>query len=272
MSAGRDLLAESVRLLAQAAERQLDDHPAPEKLAAYARRELPAAEREAIEEHLAWCREDAALVRDFALLGGEADLDEAELEAAWGRFEGRRAAAPAGRERHLTERHAGGSPAPLAVRLPRRRKALTSPRAAYAAAAALLVAAGLALAWGVRQDRRLRQELLPSAEVALIDLVPLGSERGPAQAGVAPVIERGYRGVLILSPEGLLPGGEYEARIRDARGQLIWSGATRPSDLGVFVLDPGSGFLAPGAYHIELVAKSAAGEAVIGRYSVEVGE
>lgn len=59
-----------------------DDHPSAERLVAYRAGELGDADREAVRDHLALCRECAAIVLDLA----GRHRDEAELDAAWERL------------------------------------------------------------------------------------------------------------------------------------------------------------------------------------------
>jgi hypothetical protein len=179
---------------------------------------------------------------------------------------------PSGRERHLADRPVHRSGATQAVPPALWRRTAASPWFASAAAAGLLIATGLALAWGLEKDRRLRQELQPHAGGALIDLAPLGSERSGPQSVVLPIAGPSPGAFLILNPAEPLPGGDYEARILDAGGRPVWRGPVQPNEFESFSLEVPGGFLVPGPYRIEVVSKGTGEEVLIGRYAVKVAE
>lgn len=88
----RDLTA-SIRELAATLERDLRDHPTPEELQDFLAGDLPADQRERIEEHLALCRDCARAAVELAEVPeiqpekrGEL-VTEAEIEAQWKRFQ-----------------------------------------------------------------------------------------------------------------------------------------------------------------------------------------
>lgn len=102
----RDLTA-SIRELSATLERDLRDHPAPEELQDFLAGDLPADQRERIEEHLALCRDCARAAVELAEVPeiqpekrGEL-VTEAEIEAQWKRFQTAVAPPPARRFRGI---------------------------------------------------------------------------------------------------------------------------------------------------------------------------
>jgi hypothetical protein len=99
----RDLKA-SIRELAVALERGLEDHPAPRELQNFVAGDLSKDERERIESHLAICRDctraalDLAEPTELELVKRGEILTERELAAQWKRFQ---AAAGISRRRRL---------------------------------------------------------------------------------------------------------------------------------------------------------------------------
>lgn len=222
----RPSLADAVRQLGQTKENTDGAPPDVARLLAWRRGELPPEEAQAVEERLAWSREDARLLADWQDFStGEAPaLAESDLDTAWQRF-------AATRQDEESPAEASAAP-PLAV--PERPRALPAVRPAarstarttswrpYLAAASLLIAS-LAVGWGVwqgRRDDRLEREptLAGTADWPPLDLFADGTRSGaaePAAVSFAP----GAGGIrLVLRAPEALPDGRHTLRILDARG------------------------------------------------------
>jgi hypothetical protein len=234
----RDLTA-SIRELAATLERDLRDHPAPEELQDFLAGDLPADQRERIEEHLALCRDCARVAVELAEipetdLGKRGELvTEAEIEAQWKRFQA--AVAPA-----------------------RRR-----PRAIEALAAVLLLALlGLA-AWAL-----IREMTQPQTDVAIVDLFP-ADKRGPEDVVFVSLPPWAGRIALTLNPAKDLVYPEYRVEIRGPGGRRIWSTRKiQPDEKGTFVVVVPRRLLPEGVYQIHL---SGPGGGPVEDFDLEIG-
>lgn len=227
---------------AEAARRGGQEHPDPDRLLAYQEGALPAADREAVQEHLAHCPPCARVVLDFRtfpeveLIDPELALEEDEVEASWERLrEGLPPAAP-----------------PATVPAARRRPLFATPQMGWALAAVLLVAAvGLAF-WVVE----LRSELArPRLNLYLADLVPPAAsiERTEGGEQLLAVPPEADHLLLLLNLADPRSYPEYEAEILGAGGDRIWHrrGLARSPD-GHFTLELPRGFLPEGSYRLRL--------------------
>ena len=262
MSERRSRFGDSVQLLRQAVENQLEDHPSPAKLAAYRRGDLPPEEADAIAEHLSWCRADAELVRDFDLLSqdpAEPPTKE-DLDAAWRRFRGVEPEAQADE---------APSPTPVVAFRPRPHQAFTAASALLAASLAL--ALGLALYWSATQARRAEEALSPKPNAPRYGLFPPGSDRAGGELRAVVRFDPGSGAATVaLNPADRFAPGRYRVRLLDARRRLRWeSPPLEPTDAGDFSLDLRRGFVPPGLYELVLVrdGQESSPEA---RYPIEI--
>lgn len=231
----RDLTA-SIRELAATLERDLRDHPTPEELQDFLAGDLPADQRERIEEHLALCRDCARAAVELAEVPeiqperrGEL-VTEAEIEAQWKRFQD--AVRPA--------RHPWPSGALAAVLL-------------FA-----VVGAGFAT-WAVRLSQQPQAQQSEPRITSPVDLLPVVRERGkpsePEQQQRVPVPEWADEASLILDLAGVERHPEYRITIETPNGRRLWSrSGVPPGDKGLIGLGVPRGFLPPGAYQVRLLS------------------
>jgi hypothetical protein len=251
-----------VRLLAQAAERELQAHPDLETLSAYRRGELSAEERAGVEGHLTWCRDDVAVLlalEDTEVPVDEEAVDEAEKAAVWQRLreqihEGRPASIPG--EPRLVPR-----PWPVSRSL----------NWGLAAAAVLALAA---MGWGLHLRWRLNDALQPRANVILRDLDPPVAERDEAASVVTLEFEpKSGRVVLLLNPSKPLTEPEYEIRILSEDGRRVWNGyGLVPTEFGNFTFELSRGFFSPGSYLIEIHSQGRGDEPPRDTYRILIEE
>ncbi len=254
---------DSLRLLTQAVERSLEDHPEPEKLLAYHRGELSAEEAAEIEEHLTWCREDAALLLSIAAFSQEAieAPSEEETNSALERF----------RTRLSSERDPETSSAfwaKLPGFLPR------PPTLAYGLAASLSVVVVVVTIWAVSTQQRLQDASRPRPNVPIEDLnLWVGERSAPEAPDPVVLTPEADRVVLILNPSGRLTSQDYLVRLVDEGGRIVWDfTGLEPTAWGNFTLELSRDFLAPGVYLVELYGLSEGAERSLGRYAVEISQ
>lgn len=223
------------------AETRLDlsSHPAPEDLLACRAGELPAPEKARVEDHLVACPHCLELLLDLGRLsdpgfGGEHGLTAAEKAADWQAVQARLV--------------------PLAA--PRRRLPLflSSPRPAWALAAALLVAV-VGLSLRMRQLERSVEDLgRPQVNAPVVDLFPASPLRG--EEGEAAVVELAPDSrffTLILSPKGSPDHPGYRLEVLDSGGRAVWRADGLEKDRhGSFTLILARSFLDPGEYRFRL--------------------
>lgn len=189
------------------AGRDLDAHPDPKRLAAYhsgQAGELSPEEKGRVQDHLALCRECAALLLD---LDGLADPDfgvGADLsgkEAVW---------------RSLKEEMA--PPAPV---VPLRRPARSSPRWLQALAASLLIAT-FGLSFWVASLRRELSTL--DANAPVLDLYS-GTARGEGSPAPIVTVPAGGRSFILIPNSASHRRYErYRFEILRGRGGKVWEG------------------------------------------------
>ncbi len=229
---GEQDLAASVRELAGALEGGLAHHPAPGELLDFLAGDLPEAEQERIEEHLALCRACARTALELAsgseeeLASGEARLTKEEVAAEWERF---RAALPPARPAWRRAAPGGGG---------------------WALAASLLLAViGLAV-WNVRLSRELRA---PRAEVAVVDLVPLEAVERREETETVAIPGWADRVVLLLNFAEPTASTLFQIEILAEDGRPVWSSrGIRRSEEGTFSVEMPRSFLPAGVYRIRL--------------------
>lgn len=250
MSEGKSPLSHTLQLLGRAVEDTLDEHPGPARLLAYHRGELPPEEAVAVQEHLAWCREDAALLLELVEtfedeVEGEADEEE---EAAWQRLR-----------------------PTLPVELQAASPSLSSSPWVWSLAASLLVV-GFTSGWAVVEHQRRLAGERPRVNVPIQDVAPPASERAAAEAPLGVTLSpEEDRVLLILNPSTSPAPGRYRLRILDAEGQQVFATEDlEPTPFGNFTLELTRGFLDPGLYRIEIYA--AAGRTLLDRYSLRLAD
>ncbi len=248
---------DTVKRLASAVEEHLADHPEAGAFLAYRRGELAGAEREAFEEHLAWCRDCAAMARDLPeLLEGDAEpFDPEEKAADWAAIEERL-------EREPVTRAPGGEAEPREVMGSAKRSLLTA-----GLAAALILAVGGAGVWISLLYGRLGELGKPRVNVPSFDLLPPGSERAGEEAPLTLDLERGA--YLILDSRVDLGERTYEARILDERGRELWRlEGLRATRFGNLSLELPPEYLPPGVYRIVLQGEG--GGPPVAKYALRV--
>lgn len=244
----------SAALEAVLAQARGEEHVEVEQLVAYRHGRLPAEEADAVQDHLAACRECADLLLELEGFEEEAaepkdrGVVEFETEVAWRGLRPRLDARPAVAEPRTAPREK-----------PR------APWLAWGLAASFLLAAlGLA-AWvaGLRSELRGLRE--PQLNLPIVSLVAPGFARGEGEEGV--VRGGGERFVVILNPPATPRDVVHGVEIRDAQGSLVWSGeGLQPTGLGNFHLELSRRLLPPGKYRIRLYAN----EATIAEFELEV--
>lgn len=246
--------------LQEIAGRDLHDHPDPERLAAYhsgRAGELSPEEEGRIQDHLALCRECAALLLDLDSLadpdfGAGADLSG--KEAVW---------------RSLQEEMAPPI-APSARVVPLRRPVRSSPRWLQALAASLLVAT-LGLSFWVASLRRELSTL--DANAPVLDLYS-GTARGEGSPAPVVTIPAGGRSfILIPNAASHRRYERYRFEILRGRGGTVWEGdiERNPPPLDNFnsVSVPRRA-VEPGDYRFRLFGRSGDREELIEEYAFRV--
>lgn len=250
-----DALDAALRDLARARSRELTDGPSADELVDYLLGALPPEDEERVQEHLALCPECARLVLDLAALLASSpaatSLSERDRARERDRFVGR--VAP-GR----------GSPAARS-RLPR--------RYTLALAASVVLALGLGL-WCAELLRERASADRPRADVALVDLAPVGA--GSERSGAAPVQvrppRRAARLALLLNLADFRRFPRYGVELVAPGGGIEWrdDDALRGED-GTFLLEvPTADLAAPGLYRVRLRGRGAGADVPLAEYAFEV--
>ena len=249
----RDLKA-GVRVLAAEARRSLvEEHPLPEELLDYHAGDLPEAERERIQEHLALCPAclrallDLEAFPDVEPVRPEDRLTDAELDRAWQRLQ--RTVEPVAHDRSRI------APPVLAL-----------------AAVLLLAVVGLSL-WVVRLRGEVRELSSPQADVLVADLLPRAEavERTEGDGEVVRVPGWADRILLILNLADPATHPEYRIEITAQDGREVWSraGVRRSAD-GTFALEVPRRFLPAGRYRIRLSGIAGGSELPVAEYLVRI--
>lgn len=259
-----------LRAQAGKARRELRDHPAPERLAAYRAGELSAEEAEGVRDHLALCPECAQLLLDLVAFEEHepaeepAGLASGDVEAAWQRL------------RPKLERE-GPSP-PVAA--PERFRPAEKPDPAYAAvdwrrrlrnayalaAALFLGVVGLAV-WGVSQKRQLEQMAAPQlGRIAHHSLDEDQIRSGGEEEADLRFSQRDKVAISLDAPPAAYYH-QYEAEILDAAGKSRFKDRTSEDrvDLHFF-----GSFFEPGTYTIRLYGIQGGGRVPLGEIRFEI--
>lgn len=250
MSEAQSRFVNALRLLSHAVEEELDHHPDPAALLAFQAGELPTAEATAIEEHVAFCRACAELLRDLPVLGEAppSPTPKPELDAAWARFR-------AGQDE---PRETAGRGNVVAFEKP---PARTSMPSWLAAAASIFVALGLGWFLGRQTASGPAVNSEPRVNAPRTSLFPQGVDRADTSEPHPVVLDPDRGGAtLVLNPDGAFPAGDYTLRVVDEAGGNRWQSApVSPSPRGEFTLDLPADFLPRGRYSIELRPRGSTG-------------
>jgi hypothetical protein len=231
-----------------------DAHPDPERLAAYHAGELSPEEEGRIQDHLALCRECAALLLDLDGLadpGFGAGADLTAKGAVW---------------QSLREEIA-----PQARVVPLRRPAPSPPRWLQALAASLLIATlGLSL-WVASLRRTVAELSSPEPNAPVLDLYSSGTrgEGSPAPVLTVPAGARLF--TLLLNSAGQRRYEGYRVEIQRAGGGKVWENREiEPFSFGSFSLTIPRRALGPGDYRVRLFGRSGETEEPIDDYAFRV--
>ena len=231
-----------------------DAHPDPERLAAYRAGELSPEEEGRVQDHLALCRECAALLLDLDGLAGPgfgAGADPIAKEAVWQSL--RKEIAPQARV------------------IPLRRPVRSSPRWLQALAASLLVATlGLSL-WVASLRRTVTELSSPEANAPVLDLYASGTRGEGSPAPVLTVPSNARFFTLILNSAGQRRYERYRVEILRAGGGKVWSDRRiEPSSFGSFSLTLPRRAVGPGDFRVRLFGRSGETEEPIDDYAFRV--
>jgi hypothetical protein len=266
MSQPRHSLPEALRLLlAESAPPTADGHPDSDHLIAYTERQLDEPERLRLQRHLALCPECARAVLDLENfpdvdLHGEASVLSDEEEAAdWQALEKRLGVRPASSGTPVPSR-----PSPRLRRLPLRRMEL-------AAAALLIVTAGLVL-WAARLHHRVeeltRELSRPQSSVFVSDLMPARTLRSEEILS----LPSGTRHlVLILNMDDLRSFSAYGVEILDREGVVTWQDmGIRRDPAGSFSVSLPRPAIPSGPCHIRLSGLDGSRKIPLATYAFQV--
>ena len=255
---GGDRLEVALRAVAEAKSRGLEGHPTPAELVDYHLGTLPAGEADALQEHLAFCRECAQVVLDMVAFSrppeGGAARPAVDLDREWDR---------------LQARLETPSPRPVG-RVPPPR---TPRRLPWALAAAALIAARGLLGWNLNLRGSLEEARRPGADFAMASLAPErpGGERAaeaPARVEVRPEQRTVF---LLLNLGDLREFPEHGMELIDSAGSVLWAGPDVPrQEDGTFLLEIPAEMLEDGAYEVRLSGRRDGGTVPLAQYSFEV--
>lgn len=254
-------LDETLRMLGESVLGEPSEHPTREQLAAYCRGELSPQESEAVEAHLAWCREDASFVLAFREISGLDPVDDEpaeELDTAWNDFLERRAPA------------ATASPVPAPLPEARLRSAGRRFRMPLVLAASLLVAAVSTAGWIASLARHDRPPVA-LANGKIVDLGATDEERAAGPEAREIVLGADEASLtLILHPTRELAAGSYSAALLTREGKEVWRGDIRPTDLDTFHVTFPRESLPAGEYAMELHRSKDGRSEVVDRFPLRI--
>ncbi|HEV2854814.1 MAG TPA: zf-HC2 domain-containing protein [Thermoanaerobaculia bacterium] len=244
------------------AESGLGAHPDPERLAAYPAGELSPEEEGRVQDHLALCRECAALLLDLDGLadpGFGAGADLSGKEAVWQRL-----------REEIGREEAPSAPPPV---LPFRRPVRSSPRRLQALAASLLVAVlGLSF-WVASLQQRVAE--LSGARTAAV--LPLDAETTRGEGSPASSLQTASSDADVIT---LILNGAGQRRYERYRFEIVRAGGGRVTS-GPIEWDPDSyddfkpialarREIGPGDYRVRLYGRSGGREEPIQEYAFRV--
>ncbi len=231
-----------VALMQEMEETEAVAHPTVDELIALNGGELPAEEKNRLQDHLVDCRRCFALAADLAAFS-EAEnatsqpIADFETEASW--------------------------------RAPRPR---FSPRRwhvpAAMAATFLVTAVGFSF-WSATQQRAIPEISMPQPNVRIYDLVV---DTGERSGGVAQVkeIPSGADSILILTPDVVRDDLDYQVQIFDSRGLVGTIPRLKKQKGETFTMSLPDGFLAPGDYILVLHGLEVGRSMVIAQFRIRM--
>lgn len=268
-------LSSELRNLTERERQALKDHPTPEQLVAYRAGELPEEEQERLRDHLAVCRDCAALLLDLADFGnlkppaGVPELTDAQVDQAWQSMRSRIA------QEDTPEAAAVPGPAkvvplrPVPPALPARVE--TPARSVWPRAAVWFLIAGLGILSAVLANK-LQDRTKPTDKVAVAHLSPEGDGvRGGGEARPKPPLSQDEDLLLIfLRPFDAEPYTSYRAQILDQEGKNRYEGPVKSERGQDPMFKVPSGFLAPGDYCAQLSGSRNGQWQPLERYSFQI--
>lgn len=257
-------LRSELRNLTEREHQALKDHPMPEELVAYRSGELSEAEEERLGDHLAICRDCAALLLDLADFGnlkppaGVPEVTDAQVDQAWQDMRSRIAKEEVPEQ--LVAAPGPGRVVPLRPVPSAQPARVAGPARSYAgwAVAASLIAV-VSLFWGFQQRGR-----SPQMEIGQL-VYPQSTVRGESSA----TFPSGSNFVFPLPP---VLGGEHD-------GYVVELAEVNESPLLVrelktlerqALLVPGG--LSPGMYRLVIYGVAGGSREVIEDFSFTVDE
>jgi Putative zinc-finger len=259
MTDGGDVRLEAeLRAVAEARSRGLAGHPSPAELVDYHFGALPPEEADALQEHLAFCRECSQVVLDMVAFArppeGEPAPPAVDLDREWDRLQAR-----------LETRTPKPGPRPPGSR--------PSRKLPWALAAASVISALGLLGWNLNLRDRLEEARRPSADIAMAHLAPErpGAERAteaPTRVEIRPEQRKVF---LLLNLGDLREFPEYRMELADPEGSVLWAepGVPRQED-GTFSLEIPAEMLEAGVYEVRLSGGRDGESIPLARYSFEV--
>ncbi len=245
-----------------------DDHPDADVLGDYAEGGLLDSERDAVDDHLLWCRDCADLVADRELLShtnqpsGSLPMPiDAALNELRARIEDG--------EKEAADDVAAG---PHVTAGPRSSRS-TRLRVALRLAAALILAGGWGITLQQLHSARSKNHALtqPRFGVVVTDAAISGSERGGEQAPNRLTFDATTDHlVIVLTPDEPTIDGTFVGRILTLDSSIVVEGAPlRPTNQGTFTLGLHRDSLPPGRYVIE-IARAGGSSSAPERFPVEI--
>lgn len=245
-------------------------HPSPEDLLGYHAGELQPEVMEEVREHLSSCPDCMRAVLDMARfpaiepIDGASRVTEDDLPRRWEKVRGRL--------RQEEEAPRGDRPSVARPDFGWRGLAGSTRFLRSAAAALLLVSAGLSVAL---LEQRRPQNADPRLNLVIAELVPIeeaGQRTGEIR--VVRVPEGSGGAVLTLALLEATTHAQYEVRfekVSDAGREVVWetAGLERTSE-GIVVLELPRRFLPPGRYQIELSGLEGDHRETVASYRVEL--
>jgi hypothetical protein len=237
----------------------VDEHPSPERIAAYHEHRLAPEEMEEIRAHLVVCHQCTAELLALAALPAEegepvSEMSRADLDAAWQR-----------QRAHLF------AEAPVAPRQSRR-AGMPPLRRAWATAASLGLAAALLAVVVIDQRRTLERLERPQANPPLVNLEPVDSVRQAlrkvTEVSIPPEGERIW---VILNPSAELDSSPYDIELVAQDGTLAFRFEDVPSsEAGNIRLEIPHGVLQAGSYRALLTQGRGRERHVVAEFALKV--
>jgi hypothetical protein len=238
-----------------------EDHPGPDQLLAYQNGELTAADRDHVQEHLAFCPDCARAVLDLtdfpevAPAGEVSDVSEHQVMAEWRRY--RTTTDVTGIESRVS---------------PARRFSFLSPHLAYGLAAGFLVAAiGLSL-WVVTLNQQVEDLSHPRVNVHIGDLMALeaGIERHGEAVNQIVVPGGSEHVLLLLNLVDFRSYTSYLVTIADDRHEVWRSAEVNRTTDGNFTIEVSRSQLPTGHYQVTVFGVENGSETELATYVMDI--